>query len=94
MRALKSRVVLGERDPLLPHAHRVEEIANQTDSHVLVILLEGAAHAINFSHPDQLAHIIRLFMNDQPIVSDPTWPGDARVYEVHRGKHHPPAKED
>ena len=58
----------GERDPLLPGSHRVNEIASQTDSHVLVVLLEGAAHAINFSHPDELAHVIRLFMDDQPIV--------------------------
>ena len=85
-------VVLGERDPLLPHSERVDEVASQTDSHVLVVLLEGAAHAINFSHPDQLAHVIRLFMDDQPIVNDPAWPGHVRLYEVHRGKHHPPKK--
>jgi pimeloyl-ACP methyl ester carboxylesterase len=85
-------VVLGARDPLLPHAHRVDEIASQTDSHVLVVLLDGAAHAINFSHPGQLAHVIRLFMDDQPIVNDPTWPGHVRLFEVHRGKHHPPPK--
>lgn len=85
-------VVLGERDPLLPHAHRVNEVASQTDSHVLVVLLEGAAHAINFSHPGQLAHVIRLFMDDQPIVNDPTWPGHVRLFEVHRGKHHPSPK--
>lgn len=85
-------VVLGERDPLLPHAHRVDEIASQTDSHVLVVLLEGAAHAINFSHPGQLAHIIRAFMDDQPIDNDPAWPGHVRLYEVHRGKHHPKPK--
>lgn len=82
-------VVLGQRDPLLPHAHRIDEIASQTDSHVLVVLLEGAAHAINFSHPGQLAHVIRLFMDDQPIENDPEWPGHVRLYEVHRGKHHP-----
>lgn len=85
-------VVLGQRDPLLPHAHRVDEVASQTDSHVLVVLLEGAAHAINFSHPGQLAHVIRLFMDDRPIENDPAWPGHVRLYEVHRGKHHPPAK--
>lgn len=85
-------VVLGERDPLLPHAHRVDEVASQTDSHVLVVLIEGAAHAINFSHPGQLAHVIRLFMDDRPIANDPTWPGHLRVYEVHRGKHHPTSK--
>lgn len=86
-------VVLGQRDPLLPHAHRVDEVAGQTDSHVLVVLLEGAAHAINFSHPGQLAHVIRLFMDDRPIVNDPTWPGHVRLYEVHRGKHHPVPRE-
>lgn len=85
-------VVLGQRDPLLPHAHRIDEVARQTDSHVLVVLLEGAAHAINFSHPGQLAHVIRLFMDDRPIRNDPTWPGHARVYEVHRGTRHPPAQ--
>lgn len=87
-------VVLGERDPLLPHAHRIDEVASQVDSHVLVVLLEGAAHAINFSHPDQLAHMIRLFMDDQPIVNDPAWPGHVRAYEVHRGVHHPPPRDD
>lgn len=85
-------VVLGERDPLLPGSHRVNEIASQTDSHVLVVLLEGAAHAINFSHPDQLAHIIRLFMDDQPIEGDASVPGGVKLFEIHRGKHHPPAK--
>ncbi|WP_137843436.1 alpha/beta fold hydrolase [Microbacterium sp. 2FI] len=87
-------VVLGERDPLLPHAHRIDEIASQVDSHVLVVLLEGAAHAINFSHPGQLAHIIRLFMDDKPIVNDPAWPGHVRAYEVHRGANHPPLADD
>ncbi len=85
-------VVLGQRDPLLPHAHRVDEIASQTDSHVLVVLIEGAAHAINFSHPGQLAHVIKLFMDDEPIENDPGWPGHVRLYEVHRGKHHPPRR--
>lgn len=85
-------VVLGERDPLLPGGHRVNEIASQTDSHVLVVMLEGAAHAINFSHPYQLAHVIRLFMEDKPIVSEPQL--NVRVFEIHRGAHHPEPKSD
>lgn len=89
---LPTLVVLGQRDPLLPHAHRVDEIASQTDSHVLVVMMEGAAHAINFSHPGQLAHVIRHFMDDLPIENDPAWPGNVRLYEVHRGKHHPAPK--
>ena len=83
-------VVLGARDPLLPHAHRIDEVASQTDSHVLVVMIEDAAHAINFSHPRELAHVVRLFMEHRPIVNDPTWPGHMRVYEVHRGPNHPP----
>jgi pimeloyl-ACP methyl ester carboxylesterase len=85
--------VLGDRDPLMPGATRVQEVASQTDNHVLIVRIEGAAHAINFSHPGELAHLIRLFMADQPIVDDPDSPGHARLYEVHRGVHHPSAKE-
>lgn len=86
-------IVIGDRDPLLPGPARVQEVASRTDNHVLVVMIEGAAHAINFSHPGELAHLIRLFMSDQPIVDDPDSPGHARVYEIHRGAHHPPAKE-
>ena len=52
-------VVLGDRDPLMPHHERVREIAAQTDNHVLLVRIEGAAHAINFSHSGELAHLIR-----------------------------------
>jgi pimeloyl-ACP methyl ester carboxylesterase len=83
-------VVVGDRDPLLPHPDRVQEIAAQTDNHVLLVRIEGAAHAINFSHPGELAHIIRLFMADRPIVDDPDSPGHATLYEIHRGAHLPP----
>jgi len=86
-------VVIGDRDPLLPGAARVKEVAGRTDNHVLVVMIEGAAHAINFSHPGELAHLIRLFMADQPIVDDPDSPGTSHVYEIHRGTHHPPAKD-
>lgn len=87
-------VVLGDRDPLMPGPARVQEIASQTDTHVLVVKIEGAAHAINFSHPGELAHVIRLFMADRPIVDDPESPGRTRVYEIHRGALHPPARGD
>ena len=78
---LPTLVVLGDRDPLMPNPARVQEIAGQADSHVLLVVLEGAAHAINFSHAEELAHIIRLFMADKPIVPDmgsPTMLGPTR----------------
>jgi pimeloyl-ACP methyl ester carboxylesterase len=84
-------VVIGDRDPLMPGPARVQDVASRTDNQVLVVLIEGAAHAINFSHPGELAHLIRLFMSDQPIVDDPESPGRSHLYEIHRGTHHPPA---
>lgn len=86
-------VVLGDRDPLMPGPARVQVIAEQIDSHMLLVALEGAAHAINFSHPSELANLIRLFMADKPICDDPATPGHAPVREIHRGTHHPPTKE-
>ncbi len=82
--------VLGDRDPLMPSPERVSYVASQTDTHVLLVVIEGAAHAINFSHPGELAHIIRQFMADQPITDDPDSPGHSRAHEIHRGIHHPP----
>jgi pimeloyl-ACP methyl ester carboxylesterase len=81
--------VLGVRDPLMPPPQRVREVAQQTDNHVSVVIIEGAAHAINFSHPGELANVIRLFMADEPIVDDPESPGHAYVAEIHRGSQLP-----
>lgn len=86
--------VIGSRDPLMPDSQRVSEVAGQTDNHLLLVVIDGAAHAINFSHPGELAHVIRLFMADKPIVDDPDSPGHASVYEIHRGTFHPPARHD
>jgi pimeloyl-ACP methyl ester carboxylesterase len=89
---IPTMVVIGDRDPLMPDAARIQEIASGTDNHVLVVLMEGAAHAINFSNPGELANLIRLFMADQPIVDDPDSPGHSRTFEIHRGSLHPPTK--
>lgn len=86
-------VVLGTRDPLLPGPDRIKEVASQDENHVLLVVLDGAAHAINFSHPRELAHLIRLFMDDKPITSLPGT-STARVFEIFRGAYHPVASED
>lgn len=84
-------VVIGNRDPLMPRPSRVNEVAKRTDNHVLLVIIDGAAHAINFSHPGELAHIIRQFMADEPITHDPDSPGHADAFEIHRGRYHPRA---
>lgn len=86
-------VVLGTRDPLLPGPDRIKEIASQDENHVLLVVLDGAAHAINFSHPRELAHLIRLFMDDKPIIGLPG-STSSRVFEIYRGAYHPTASED
>jgi pimeloyl-ACP methyl ester carboxylesterase len=83
-------VVLGDRDPLMPSPERVKEIAGHIENQVVLVVIEGAAHAINFSHPGELANVIRQFMADRPIVDDPDSPGNARAYELHRGHLSPP----
>ena len=70
----------------------MKEVASQTDNHVLVVTMENAAHAINFSHPDELAHVIRLFMDDKPMVDHSDGMTHTRIYEIHRGAQHPPTK--
>jgi hypothetical protein len=68
----------------MPTPARIREIANQYDALTALVVIEGAAHAINFSHPGELAHAIRQFMADQPITDDEDSPGRARAYEFHR----------
>ncbi|MFF2276540.1 alpha/beta fold hydrolase [Agromyces sp. NPDC058126] len=77
--------VIGDRDPLMPDPKRVHEVVAHADADVTVVVMEGAAHAINFSHPGELAHIIRQYMADEPITDDPDSPGGTRVVELHRG---------
>lgn len=77
--------VVGDRDPLLPGPVQLKRVAGRSTTSALVVVVEGAAHAVNFSHPDQLATIIRRFLADEPIPAEPATPGVARTYELHRG---------
>jgi len=89
---VRTLVVLGDQDPLMPSPARVKEVAGHIANQALLVVIEGAAHAINFSHPGELANVIRQFMADRPIVDDPDSPGNARSYELHRGTVQPPAE--
>jgi pimeloyl-ACP methyl ester carboxylesterase len=83
-------VVMGTKDPLMPGPERVKQVFAQDQNHVLLVVLDGAPHAINFSHPRELAHVIRRFMDDKPITDLPGSAG-ARVFESFRGAYHPVA---
>jgi pimeloyl-ACP methyl ester carboxylesterase len=69
-------VVLGDRDPLVSE-RRLRFVVEQLPRATLVSV-DGAAHAINFSHPDQLANVVHAFMDDRPIVDEPAFKGRVR----------------
>ncbi|WP_019136908.1 alpha/beta fold hydrolase [Cellulomonas massiliensis] len=76
--------VLGSRDPMMPRPSRVREIGRLAPPQVTIALIEGAAHAINFSHPGELAHVITSWLDGRPIVDDPDEPGLTRVLQLPR----------
>ena len=76
--------VLGARDPLMPPAPRIREVGRQAPGHVTFVQIEGAAHAINFSHPGELAHVISAWLDGREILDDPDQPGHARVLQIPR----------
>jgi pimeloyl-ACP methyl ester carboxylesterase len=55
--------VLGGRDPLVPSSARVREVALRAPEHLTVALVEKAAHAMNFSHPEELAGVIGAWLD-------------------------------
>lgn len=55
--------VLGVRDPLLPPPDRIREVARLAPEHLTVALIDHAAHAVNFSHPVELAGVIGVWLD-------------------------------
>jgi len=56
--------VLGVRDPLMPSPGRVREVARLAPEHLTVAIVDQAAHAVNFSHPKELAAVIGAWLDD------------------------------
>jgi pimeloyl-ACP methyl ester carboxylesterase len=77
--------VIGTRDPLMPPRWRVQEVGRLAPPHLTIAVIEGAAHAMNFSHPRELANVIGAWLDGREITDDPDEPGLAKVREVRRG---------
>jgi pimeloyl-ACP methyl ester carboxylesterase len=56
--------VLGARDPLMPSPERVREVVRLAPRHLTVAVVDAAAHAVNFSHPRELAGVVGLWLDD------------------------------
>jgi pimeloyl-ACP methyl ester carboxylesterase len=77
--------VIGTRDPLMPPRWRVQELGRLAPPDLTIAVIEGAAHAMNFSHPRELAHVIGSWLDGREIADDPEEPGLAKVLEIRRG---------
>lgn len=70
--------VLGGRDPLMAPPARVREVVRLSPEHVAVALIERAAHAVNFSHPEELAGAIESWL-DGALIEGARVPDGVRV---------------
>jgi pimeloyl-ACP methyl ester carboxylesterase len=71
--------VLGGRDPLMPSASRVGEMVRRAPEHLAVALVERAAHAVNFSHPEELAKLIEAWLVGGLFAGGAQLPAGVRV---------------
>jgi pimeloyl-ACP methyl ester carboxylesterase len=76
--------VIGTRDPLMPPPWRVREVGRLAPPHLTIAVIQGAAHAMNYSHPKELAHVIACWLDGREITADPGEAGVARVLEIPR----------
>lgn len=70
-------VVLGARDPLVNEIRITE--GTLENEHVQIVRIDGAAHAINYSHPGKLASLIRQYLEGHPLADDDAYPGTAVI---------------
>ena len=77
--------VLGGRDPLMPTPSRVREVARLAPEHVTVALIEQAAHAVNFSHPEALAQAIEAWLDGGLGADGDRLPVGVRMVHTPRG---------
>ena len=63
-------VVIGSEDPIRPTWKTISRALAELPPQVDVVLFQGAAHAINFTHPAELSHAIRQFVAGEEIRMD------------------------
>lgn len=74
-------LVVGSKDPLQPERQRIEGLANAAGGrgNAGIVWLHGPAHAINFSHPEQLSQVIRTYMKDPTLANSDALPDNAEI---------------
>ena len=72
---LPTRVVFSDRSPLVSEYRLRTAVAGV--GQITLARIDGAAPAVNFSHPAELASVVRLYLNDQEGIDDPSAGGVA-----------------
>lgn len=78
--------VLGARDPLLPPWTRIRQVVRELPPQTRVAVLKDAAHAINYSHPTELAAVVRQFMADEPVTGPEAGDGSTPILAFRGGR--------
>jgi len=73
--------VLGGRDPLMPPPSRVREVGRLAHENVSIAVIERAAHAVNFSHPEELARLIELWLDGTLTADGDRLPRGVRIVD-------------
>ena len=76
--------VLGVRDPLIPSPARVREVVGLAPEQLAVAVIDKAAHAVNFSHPTELAGVVDAWLDD-PNLRDARLPDGVRFFAAGTG---------
>jgi pimeloyl-ACP methyl ester carboxylesterase len=77
-------VVIGSRDPVRAPWRRISRVLSQVPPQISIVLFQGAAHSINFGHPQELAHAIRQFVAGEEIRMDAANPDGVPVLQLQR----------
>jgi pimeloyl-ACP methyl ester carboxylesterase len=77
-------VVIGSEDPVRASWPRITRALVQTPPQISIVLFQGVAHSINFSHPQELAHAIRQFVAGEEIRMDADNPNGVPVLQLQR----------
>ncbi len=77
-------VVIGSEDPIRPTWKTISRALAELPPQVDIVLFQGAAHAINFTHPAELSHAIRQFVAGEEIRMDADHPDGVPVLQLLR----------
>jgi len=77
-------VVIGSEDPLRPPWSRISQALHDMPPQITIVLFQGAAHAINFTHPRELASAIRQYDAGDEVRMDADNRGGVPVLQLKR----------